>query len=110
MPCPPSKNLLLLILSKPCRVPPPRPAGSSLILQISPTTLWDYSPSLHGRQDELDDAIFCLIQELSPVMTAWDMEVIGEEREVIGAYLKEKYRVSEMQFYWRKGTTVVVKT
>jgi hypothetical protein len=51
------------------------------------------------RQDEVDNAIFRLIQEISPVMTAWDMQVIGEVREVIGAYLKEKYRVSEMQFY-----------
>jgi hypothetical protein len=30
------------------------------------------------RQDEVDNAIFHLIEEISPVMTAWDMEVIGE--------------------------------
>ena len=51
------------------------------------------------RQDCVDNAIFNLIQEISPVMTVWDIEVIGEVRDVIGDYLKEKYKVSEMQFY-----------
>ena len=51
------------------------------------------------RQDCVDNAIFNLIQELSPVPVEWDMEIIAEVREVIFEYLKEKIKLSEMQFY-----------
>lgn len=53
------------------------------------------------RQDFVDNAIYQLIQLVNPTDTAinWDIEMIGNVRDVIGEFLVEKTAITEQQFY-----------
>ena len=54
------------------------------------------------RQDLVDNAIYHLIREVNPTgkMIAWDIEMIGDVRDVIRRWLVEKMDIaSEQTFY-----------
>lgn len=53
------------------------------------------------RQDFVDGKIFDLIVDLSVgnVIPDWDIEIIGEIRDIVGRYLGEKYQITEKEFY-----------
>ncbi|MBI5874490.1 MAG: hypothetical protein HZB81_01340 [Deltaproteobacteria bacterium] len=54
------------------------------------------------RQDFVDNAIYHLIQEVNPASETieWDIEMIGDVRDVISEWLVEKMNIaSEQTFY-----------
>lgn len=53
------------------------------------------------RQDFVDNKIMKLLQELSPAIQPlnWDIEIIGEIRDIIGQYLQSKGICNEENFY-----------
>jgi hypothetical protein len=53
------------------------------------------------RQDKVDGVIFSAIEELTPIGYArWDIELIGEVRDVIMEYVVNKKKwMTEKQFY-----------
>lgn len=53
------------------------------------------------RQDRVDNAIAQLIEEITPIgYFRWDMEIIGEVRDVIMEYVvNQKKWMTEQQFY-----------
>lgn len=54
------------------------------------------------RQDLVDNAIYHLIQEVNPAgkTIEWDIEMIGDVRDVIREWLVERMNViSEQRFY-----------
>jgi hypothetical protein len=53
------------------------------------------------RQDRVDNAIFSVIEEITPIGYAqWDMEIIGDVRDVIMEYVvNQKKWMTEQQFY-----------
>lgn len=54
------------------------------------------------RQDLVDNAIYHLIQEVNPASKTieWDIEMIGDVRDVIREWLVERMNViSEQRFY-----------
>jgi hypothetical protein len=52
-----------------------------------------------ARQDEVDNAIAALINDLVGKEVEWDMEIIGDVREVIQDHLVAKGITTEMKFY-----------
>ncbi|MFA4829954.1 MAG: hypothetical protein WC855_11805 [Thermodesulfovibrionales bacterium] len=59
------------------------------------------------RQDSVDNAIYQLIQELNPTADEirWDIEMIGEVRDVIEDWMVERLKITDEQgFYpWVEG-------
>jgi hypothetical protein len=53
------------------------------------------------RQDFVDNAIFSLIQQLNPTnqVIDWDIEMIGNVRDVIVRELEKKLGISEFEIY-----------
>ena len=53
------------------------------------------------RQDLVDNAIFSLIQQLNPTnqVIDWDIEVIGNVRDVVVEELEKKLGISEFEIY-----------
>lgn len=53
------------------------------------------------RQDFVDNKIMALLQEVNPTGQSlqWDIEVIGEIRDIVANYFKEKGICSEEEFY-----------
>ena len=52
------------------------------------------------QQDLVDNAIYALLQELSPKPIEWDIAVIGEVRDVVQKVLvDELHLLTEQQFY-----------
>jgi hypothetical protein len=53
------------------------------------------------RQDFVDNAIYRLIQELNPteLYIDWDIEIIGEIRDVVKNYFVELSICSDIEFY-----------
>jgi hypothetical protein len=53
------------------------------------------------RQDRVDNAIFNMVEEITPIgYMDWDMELIGEIRDVIKEYVvDQKNWMTEQQFY-----------
>jgi len=51
------------------------------------------------RQDSVDNAIYQLIQELNPAdkELAWDIEMIGEVRDVIEDWMVERLKITDEQ-------------
>lgn len=59
------------------------------------------------RQDSVDNAIYQLIREINPVdkEIAWDIEMIGDVRDVVREWMVERLKISDEQnFYpWLEG-------
>ena len=53
------------------------------------------------RQDFVDNAIFSLIQDINPTAEAisWDIEMIGNIRDVIVEELQKKSGITEFEIY-----------
>jgi hypothetical protein len=53
------------------------------------------------RQDFVDNAIFSLIQQLNPTnqVIDWDIEMIGNVRDVVAGELEKKLGISEFEVY-----------
>jgi len=53
------------------------------------------------RQDFVDGAIFELLQDLNPTEQKfdWDIEMIGDIRDIILYFIKKKTNCSEQEFY-----------
>ena len=54
------------------------------------------------RQDSVDNAIYQLIREINPVdkEIAWDIEMIGEVRDVVMEWMVERLKITgEQNFY-----------
>lgn len=54
------------------------------------------------RQDFVDNAVYHMIREVNPTgkMIEWDIEMIGEVRDVIRQWLVERMHItSEQSFY-----------
>lgn len=53
------------------------------------------------RQDFVDNKIMTLLQEVNPAGQSlqWDIEIIGDLRDIIATYFKEKGICSEEEFY-----------
>ena len=54
------------------------------------------------RQDSVDNAIYQLIQELNPTADEirWDIEMIGEVRDVIGDWIVERLKITDEQGFY----------
>ncbi len=54
------------------------------------------------RQDFVDNAIFNLIQELNPTdkEIRWDIEMIGEVRDVTRKWLVERLKITDEQNFY----------
>jgi hypothetical protein len=54
------------------------------------------------RQDFVDNAIFSLIQELNPIdkEIRWDIEMIGEIRDVIAEWMIERLEIRDEQGFY----------
>jgi len=53
------------------------------------------------RQDFVDNAIFNLLETLNPTDKSlnWDIEVIGNIRDIVKTWIVEKTNCSEQDFY-----------
>lgn len=54
------------------------------------------------KQDSVDNAIYQLIREINPVdkEIAWDIEMIGEIRDVVREWMVERLKITyEQNFY-----------
>jgi hypothetical protein len=53
------------------------------------------------RQDFVDNAIFSLIKEINPTnqVIFWDIEMIGNIRDIIVHELQKKLEISEFEIY-----------
>ena len=54
------------------------------------------------RQDSVDNAIYQLIQELNPTVDEirWDIEMIGDVRDVIGDWIVERLKITDEQNFY----------
>ena len=54
------------------------------------------------RQDSVDNAIYQLIREINPVdkEIAWDIEMIGEIRDVVREWMVERLKISDEQNFY----------
>lgn len=54
------------------------------------------------RQDSVDNAIYQLIQGLNPTADEirWDIEMIGETRDVIEDWLVERLKITDEQNFY----------
>lgn len=54
------------------------------------------------RQDSVDNAIYQLIQELNPSgkEIEWDIEMIGDVRDVIEDWMVERLRITDEQGFY----------
>lgn len=54
------------------------------------------------RQDSVDNAIYQLIQELNPTADEirWDIEMIGEVRDVIEDWIVERLKITDEQGFY----------
>jgi len=54
------------------------------------------------RQDSVDNTIYQLIQELNPTADEirWDIEMIGEVRDVIGDWIVERLKIMDEQGFY----------
>lgn len=54
------------------------------------------------QQDFVDNAIYSLIQELNPAdkEIAWDIEMIGEVRDVIEDWIVERLKITDEQGFY----------
>ena len=54
------------------------------------------------RQDSVDNAIYQLIQELNPTADEirWDIEMIGEVRDVIEDWIVERLKITDEQNFY----------
>lgn len=54
------------------------------------------------RQDFVDNAIYHLIQEVNPTgkPVAWDIEMIGDVRDVIEKWLIERKNITSEQIFY----------
>ena len=55
------------------------------------------------RQDYVDNAIYQLVREINPVdkEIAWDIEMIGDVRDVIEDWLVERLKLTDEQVFIR---------
>jgi len=55
-----------------------------------------------GKQDFVDNAIYNLIQKLNPVdkEIAWDIEMIGEIRDVVREWMVERLKITDEQNFY----------
>lgn len=73
------------------------------------TDIYNFTEQETDRQDRVDSAIANMIEELTPCgYWDWDMEVIGEVRDVLVEYIvNKKGWMTEQQFYpYREVHTV----
>ena len=54
------------------------------------------------RQDSVDNAIYQLVREINPVdkEIAWDIEMIGDVRDVIEDWLVERLKLTDEQVFY----------
>ncbi len=54
------------------------------------------------RQDSVDNAIYQLIRELNPTADEirWDIEMIGEVRDVIEDWIVERLKITDEQSFY----------
>ncbi|MDP3259278.1 MAG: hypothetical protein Q8M34_01645 [Thermodesulfovibrionales bacterium] len=54
------------------------------------------------RQDSVDNAIYQLIREINPVdkEIAWDIEMIGDVRDVIREWMVERLKITDEQGFY----------
>ena len=54
------------------------------------------------RQDYVDNAIYQLVREINPVdkEIAWDIEMIGDVRDVIEDWLVERLKLTDEQVFY----------
>ncbi|MBT9537088.1 MAG: hypothetical protein IVZ94_03045 [Nitrospirae bacterium] len=54
------------------------------------------------RQDSVDNAIYQLIREINPVdkEIAWDIEMIGEIRDVVREWMVERLKITDEQVFY----------
>ena len=54
------------------------------------------------RQDYVDNAIYQLIREINPVdkEIAWDIEMIGEIRDVVREWMVERLKITDEQGFY----------
>ncbi|MFH1860285.1 MAG: hypothetical protein ABH870_04645 [bacterium] len=54
------------------------------------------------RQDSVDNAIYQLIREINPVdkEIAWDIEMIGEIRDVVREWMVERLKICDEQNFY----------
>ena len=54
------------------------------------------------RQDYVDNAIYQLVREINPVdkEIAWDIEMIGEIRDVVREWMVERLKITDEQVFY----------
>ena len=54
------------------------------------------------RQDYVDNAIYQLVREINPVdkEIAWDIEMIGEVRDVVREWMVERLKITDEQNFY----------
>jgi hypothetical protein len=54
------------------------------------------------RQDFVDNAVYQLIQKVNPtdIFIEWDIEIIGEIRDVIKAWIVERMKITDEQKFY----------
>jgi len=54
------------------------------------------------RQDFVDNAVYQLIQKVNPtdIFIEWDIEVIGEIRDVIKEWIVERMKITDEQKFY----------
>ena len=54
------------------------------------------------RQDFVDNAIYQLIQKVNPtdIFIEWDIEVIGEIRDVVKEWIVERMKITDEQKFY----------
>lgn len=54
------------------------------------------------RQDSVDNAIYQLVREINPAdkEIAWDIEMIGEIRDVAREWMVERLKISDEQVFY----------
>jgi DNA polymerase sigma len=54
------------------------------------------------RQDSVDNAIYQLIREINPAdkEIAWDIEMIGEIRDVVREWMVERLKITDEQNFY----------
>lgn len=54
------------------------------------------------RQDFVDNAVYQLIQKVNPtdIFIEWDIEVIGEIRDVIREWIVERMKITDEQKFY----------
>lgn len=54
------------------------------------------------RQDSVDNAIYQLVREINPTdkEIAWDIEMIGEIRDVVMEWMVERLKITDEQVFY----------